>query len=172
MAKILLIRHGEPEVRGVLPGRSNPGLSAAGRRQAREALASLRTDFVWSSPLRRAAETAALIPHAPIGELDALREIDMGEWTGLSWAQVEHSWSELAGRKLADWFGVTPPGGESWPAFVLRVAGAWDVIRRGSANAVVVAHQGVNAALLYLISGRDPTQFRQQYCEVISVDYD
>jgi glucosyl-3-phosphoglycerate phosphatase len=172
MAKIFLIRHGEPEIRGVLLGQSDPSLSAFGREQAREVLADLRPGIVWTSPLRRARETAALVANARICEREELREMDMGEWTGLTWKQVEHSWEELAREKMADWFGVPAPGGESWPVFLSRVQRAWAVIRYGPANAAVVAHHGVHAALRFLIDGRDPAQFQQQYCEVISLDYD
>jgi broad specificity phosphatase PhoE len=172
MAKILLIRHAEPEIRGVLLGQSDPPLSAFGREQAREALASLRPRIVWTSPLRRATETAAMIENTRICESEELREIDMGEWTGLTWKQVEQSSDELARRKSADWFGVPAPGGESWPVFLSRVQLAWDLMRRGPANAAVVAHQAVHAALRYLIDGRNPVEFRQQYCEVISLEYD
>jgi broad specificity phosphatase PhoE len=172
MAKIFLIRHGEPEICGVLLGQSDPSLSVVGREQAREALGDLRPSIVWTSPLRRATETAAVIAKARICERAELREVDMGDWTGLTWKQIERSWDELARKKLADWFGVPAPGGESWPVFLSRVQGAWEVIRRGPANAAVVAHQGVHAALRYLIDGRDPVEFRQQYCEVISLVYD
>lgn len=172
VAKIFLIRHAKPEISGVLLGQSDPPLCACGREQAREALASLRPEIVWTSPLRRATETAAMIANARICECEELREIDMGEWTGLTWEQVEQSCEELASRKLADWFSVPAPGGESWPMFLSRVQRAWDVIRSGPANAAVVAHQGVHAALRYLIDGRDPAEFQQQYCEVISLDYE
>ena len=172
MAKIFLIRHAEPEMCGVLLGQSDPPLSAFGREQAREALVSLRSGTVWTSRLRRATETAALVADARICLCEELREIDMGEWTCLTWKQVEQSYGELARRKLADWFGVPAPGGESWPVFLSRVQRGWDVIRRGPSNAAVVAHQGVHAALRYLIDGRDPAEFQQQYCEVISLDYD
>lgn len=172
MAKIFLIRHGEPAIHGVLLGQSDPPLSLVGREQARDALASLRPDIVWCSPLSRATETAAMIANAQICQLEELREIHMGEWTGLSWQQVEQSQGERARTKLVDWFGVPAPGGESWPVFLSRVERAWDTIRRGPANAAVVAHQGVHAALRYLIDGRNPVQFQQQYCEVISLDYD
>ena len=172
MAKILLIRHAEPEVRGVFLGQSDPPLSACGRGQAREILGFLRPEIVWTSPLRRATETAAIIASARVCKCEELREIDMGEWTGLTWKEVEQSWEELARHKRTNWFGIPAPGGESWPAFLSRVRRAWDVIRRGPTDAAVVAHQGVHAALRYLIDAGDPAEFQQQYCEVISLDYE
>jgi broad specificity phosphatase PhoE len=172
MAEILLIRHAEPELTGVLLGQSDPPLSAAGRTQAREELTEIHAGIVWASPLRRAKETAQFISSNSICELPELCEIDMGAWTGLTWTQVEQFWAELAGHKMSNWFQVAAPGGESWSSFLSRVQRAWDAIRRGPANAAVVAHQGVNAALCYLIEGRDPTDFQQGYCEVIPFEYE
>ena len=170
MAQILLIRHAEPDRQGVLLGQSDPPLSAVGRTQARETLAGLRPEIIWTSPLRRATETALFIRADSLHELPELSEVDMGAWTGLTWTQVEESWGELAGHKISNWFEVPAPGGESWSVFLARVETAWKVIRRGPANAAVVAHQGVHAALRYLIDGRDPKSFQQAYCEVIEFD--
>lgn len=172
MPLITLIRHGEPEIRGVLLGQLDPPLSASGRTMARDSFRNYHPEVIWTSPLRRARETAGLIESRQVRELADLSEIGMGEWTGRAWREVEESWSELARRKTSDWFGVPAPGGEGWPEFVARVQRAWHLIREGPVPAAVVAHQGVNAALRYLIDGRDPMSFRQEYCEVISLEYD
>jgi probable phosphoglycerate mutase len=64
--ELLLIRHGRPLRVESVDGPADPGLSPLGRRQA-EALAAWlapeRIDAVYTSPLRRAVETAA-----PLGE--------------------------------------------------------------------------------------------------------
>ena len=56
MRKLFLVRHAEPEVTGVLLGRSDPPLSEGGRAAAAEL--RLSVEIVYSSPLRRALETA------------------------------------------------------------------------------------------------------------------
>jgi broad specificity phosphatase PhoE len=88
---------------------------------------------VVSSDLRRAVQTAERIAARagiPV-ELDArLREISYGAWDGRPWQE-----------------GVAPA--ESWEAFRVRVLAAWQEIKTGAARVtVVVAHQGVNAAIL------------------------
>ncbi len=171
MALVYLIRHGEPETTGVMLGQMDAPLSDEGRRQAK-ALSTLQVEMVWSSPLRRARESAACLLCKHIAELPELREIDLGDWTGKRWDEIESEWPEVAARKLADWFRCAAPGGEEWDAFLHRVQNAWDRIKAGPFPAAVVAHQGVNAALLNLIQGSDPLQFRQGYGEVIRVAYD
>jgi broad specificity phosphatase PhoE len=172
MATILLIRHCEPEVRGVLLGQLDSALSAAGQEHAEAALSGIEVAATWCSPLLRARETAQHIRCGKHIVLDGLREISCGEWTGKTWAAIEAGWGEMARRKSADWLGVTAPGGESWPDFMNRLAEAWATIRNGPMPAAVVAHQGVNAGLANLMDGRDPLAFAQQYGEVIRVEYD
>jgi broad specificity phosphatase PhoE len=172
MASFFLIRHGRPSITGVMLGQSDPPLSPAGRAQAAEALAGLQVKIIWTSPLRRARETADLIPGAPVHELSQLREIDQGEWTGKTWTEIEANWPDLAAQKQSDWFGLPTPGGETWTDFLARIQTAWTIIRQGPLPAAIVAHQGVNAALMHLIAGKDPLEFNQQYSEVIKLDYD
>jgi probable phosphoglycerate mutase len=60
--ELMLIRHGLPVRRELDTGRADPELSEAGQAQAHHLAAYLSTeriDAVYSSPLRRALETAA-----------------------------------------------------------------------------------------------------------------
>ncbi len=171
MPLLYLIRHGEPEITGVMLGQMDIELSAQGRREA-AALPRLQIEMVWTSPLRRARETATYLGCAHITELPELKEMDLGDWTGKTWAEIENAGPELAALKLADWLGCQVPGGEGWNAFLHRVRHAWNTIQAGPFPAAIVAHQGVNAALMHLIQGGDPLQFRQSYGEVIRVEYD
>ncbi len=171
MASLFLIRHAEPELTGVMLGQMDPPLSAAGRACA-AALCEIRVEVAWTSPLRRARETAERLTAARVVEIPGLREIDHGQWTGKAWAQIEAEWPALASRKSSDWLGVAAPGGETWDDFLDRVRRAWSIIRTGPTSAAVIGHQGSNAALRYLIDGSDPLQFAQGYGEVIRIEYD
>jgi len=81
--ELLLIRHARPVRTEVADGPADPPLSPLGRRQA-DALASWlvdeKVDALYTSPLRRATETAAPLAdalgleprvHAPLSEYDA-----------------------------------------------------------------------------------------------------
>jgi broad specificity phosphatase PhoE len=144
MPGLFVVRHCEPARTGVLLGQCDPPLSEAGRAQA-AALRFPELAMVYSSPLRRALETAHAIAHgAPVEIVDDLREITYGAWDGRAWAEIEGEDPELAARKLRDWRGVTPPGGETWREFSTRVRGAFDRIRAGPRPAAIVAHAAVN----------------------------
>jgi broad specificity phosphatase PhoE len=171
MASLFLIRHAEPKITGVLLGQLDPPLSPVGRIQA-GALRDIDVEIAWTSPLCRATETASFIRANRIVEIPELREIHQGEWTGKTWAEVESGWPELASAKSNDWLGIAAPGGESWRDFEERVRKAWHTVRSEPVSAAIIAHQGVNAVLMYLIDGSNPTQFTQGYGEVIRLEYD
>ena len=172
MASLFLIRHGEPELKGVFLGQLDSPLSEAGRAQVSTALSKVEVEITWHSTLLRATQTAAYVRSLQRVALADLREIDYGVWTGKTWAAIEAEWKDIAQRKSADWLNVSAPGGESWTDFIKRVGSAWDRIRRGPFPAAVIAHQAVNAALANLIVNRDPLTFEQHFGEVIRVEYD
>ena len=85
---LYIIRHGQTEMnsRHVLQGRSDFALNEAGFAQAKEAaerLRGVRFDRVYSSPLRRAVQTAEQIaPGAEILLDERLIEMDYGPYEG------------------------------------------------------------------------------------------
>ena len=151
---VLLVRHGRSVADGGFLGRSDPPLSDAGRDEARELakrLAVERDDLILTSPLLRALETAEVVARSlrlvPIAD-DRLAEISYGDWDGLRWAEIELLHPELAGRKIDDWWGVTPPGGEPAADFLSRLQSFWsDLQARSETRIAVVAHVGVISLL-------------------------
>lgn len=169
MPKLYLVRHAEPAVTGALLGQSDPPLSAKGREQAHAAPLNVRV--FYTSPLRRARETAELMAGGErIEVLPDLREISHGEWNGKNWSAIERDYPEIAAQKGKDWFGVTAPGGEDWQAFVSRIDAAFERIMQGPFPAAVVAHLAVNARIAHRLCGIHPLQFTQGYCELLSYD--
>jgi len=167
MPTLYLVRHAEPELTGVLLGATDTPLSEAGKRQA-AAIALPDVAVIYTSELRRARETAAAIGGAPL-VIDAdLNEIGYGEWDGLTWPHIEHRYPEAAKAKLACWTAVTPPGGEPWTHFEQRIARAMERIRSGPFPAALVAHIAVNAQIACRLTGSDPSQFMQEYAEVLT----
>jgi broad specificity phosphatase PhoE len=105
---ILLARHGETDWNreGRFQGHADPPLNATGRAQAAELAAELEAvglAAVYSSPLRRALETAQAVAaeHGldPVA-VDALREVDVGSWQGLTRAEIETQFPEQFARWL------------------------------------------------------------------------
>ena len=89
---IYIVRHGETVLnsRRVLQGRSDYSLNDQGKKQAEETAKWFRDrgivlDRVYSSPLKRACETARIIaPEAPIILEPLLMEMDYGPYEGMS----------------------------------------------------------------------------------------
>jgi probable phosphoglycerate mutase len=105
---ILLARHGETDWNreGRFQGHADPPLNETGCAQAAELAAELEgveLAAVYSSPLRRAVETAAVVAaeHGlePVA-VDALREVDVGSWQGLIRAEIEARFPEQFARWL------------------------------------------------------------------------
>jgi broad specificity phosphatase PhoE len=148
MPQLFLVRHTEPRLTGVLLGQVDSPLSEHGLAHAATLLEGVALAMVYSSPLKRALETAKLIARgAPIEVIGDLREIGFGPWDGRTWADIEASDPEFAARKLHDWRGVTLPGAEPWSEFEARVQHAFERIRNGPRPAAVVAHAGVHNVL-------------------------
>lgn len=170
MPQLYLVRHAEPETTGVLLGHCDPSLSEEGRRAA--ARLSLDARVIYASALRRARETAvACAGETPVVILPELNEISYGEWDGRSWNDIAAAHPALAAAKLADWNGVTPPGGEPWAAFEQRVRRAVEHMLCGALPAAVVAHAAVNGIIAETLTGAAPLEFSQNYGEVTRIDF-
>ena len=157
MKRIFLVRHGESEWNSVrrLQGQADIDLSARGREQAarlRATIARLDPDAVLASDLVRASETATLLGHGNAVRTAALRENDVGEWTGKLISDID----SVEYRKWrAGHF--TPPGGESWEAFTDRVTAAVSgELSHDADRLLVVCHGGVIRALLQSLIGLPP----------------
>lgn len=151
---LYLIRHGETEWNrvGRWQGHSDVPLSERGREQARalaERLARepVRIAAIYASDLQRALETARIIAaplRLPVTPVRALREIDIGPWSGLTRAEiVERFPGAFVEYDL-------PPEGESHAAFTRRVFQAIERLsagHRGQCVAIVTHGGAVRAAL-------------------------
>ena len=109
MTTILLARHGETDWNrdNRFQGHADPPLNETGRAQAAELAAALAEEplaAVYSSPLQRAFETAEIVasPHGlqPV-PVEALSEVDVGSWEGLTRAEIEERFPAQFARWLA-----------------------------------------------------------------------
>jgi alpha-ribazole phosphatase len=156
VSRLILVRHAEPDdsVRGRSYGALDVPLSAAGRAQAEavvRALDGVAIDAVYSSPLRRALESATPLASArglePVAHA-GLRELSFGELEGLTFAEIEHDRPELYESWMKDPTGTQFPGGESFADLRERALGAAAEIRAGHRAAAIVAHGGVTRTIL------------------------
>ncbi len=168
MALITLIRHGESVWNGErrIQGNQDPPLSDRGRQQAEllvrrlPAFVPRQAAAVYSSPLRRAAETAERVAAAlgaPLVLEPDLREIGLGRWEGLTVPEIQAAFPGQYERWRDDPAAAPAPDSEPLPAFARRTAAALTriVSVHPTSPLVLVAHGGTIRSLLCHALGLD-----------------
>lgn len=130
--KLYLIRHGETDFnkRRLLQGQTNTELNDYGRELAKktaEGLKEVPFDLAFTSPLRRAKETAQIVlgdRKIPLVEEERIQEISFGAYEGLCIDKERYNIPDAA---FMNFFNQpeaynTPPNGETF-AEVLRRTG-------------------------------------------------
>jgi probable phosphoglycerate mutase len=148
MTKIYLVRHGATDwnVNKRAQGQADIPMDDLGYQQAEQAAERLQNEeisAVYASDLQRASETAKAIArrHGLEVHLDErLREIDQGEWTGLTPDEICERWPDLWGMARH----YTPrPGGETPEQVRARALSALkDIARENPDVGVVVCSHG------------------------------
>jgi probable phosphoglycerate mutase len=152
---VYLIRHGETQANrdGVFRGRGEVPLSPAGQKQARELqarFAALGVQRVFSSPLQRAAQTAAAcFPGRAVELQPLLNNLDLGRWSGRRKKEIAAEEPELWRRWLEEPERMSFPGGESLAAVKARTRAFNQLLAAAAAERIaVVSHRSVLKALL------------------------
>jgi len=155
---LLLLRHGPTPWNEAkrFQGWGDPALSEGGRVRAAclaDRLAGERFDRVYSSDLRRAAETAGIVfPEREITMDGRLRELHFGELEGHTHDECEARFGDPFRAWVRDPAAHDPPGGESLAAFRARVAG-WMADLPAKGHVGTVAHSGTIHLVLAEILG-------------------
>jgi len=160
------VRHGESvsNLEGRVQGQEDVELSDLGRSQARKMAAWSRRlsasssgseatiSEVWSSPLRRARETAAEIAAAlglPLMVEKGLCELHAGIFQGHLWADLEERFPDEVMQWRSGDVHYRIPGGESRAQLAARGRAALEMLAgRDTPGMIVVAHGGVLTAAL------------------------
>jgi broad specificity phosphatase PhoE len=170
--RLLLVRHGATSLTSEnrFSGDTGVDLSEEGRAQVRQLAARLSDSSiaaVYSSPLTRTAETAAILaaPHELTAVHEpALKEISHGRWEGLTREEVEDRFPGEYETWEADPFTFAPEGGESGVAVLAR---ALPVIRRivvvhAGRTVLVVSHKATLRILISSLLGFDARGYRDR----------
>jgi len=158
--RLFIVRHGETaeNVKMAYLGLRDEPLNETGRRQAEclaEAFSQIKLRLIVTSPLLRAADTAARIHEASGAELrqdERLIEGSFGDWEGLTCDEVLKR-SARDAELLLRWeddSSVAPPGGESGDDVQKRAIGLVEELAGEFAgnSVVLVSHVGPIKALL------------------------
>ena len=174
--ELILVRHGETpfnrerKVQGI----TDIELNDTGLRQAHQLALSLKDHEIhqiYSSPLRRAYQTAEVISQfhdVPIHRRSGLMEMDVGDFEGLSFQELRANEKDFLQRWIADPAMTKMPNGESIIELQERAWNAIGDIILEAENALVVSHNFTIAAILCKIKCVDLSQFRNFCVETAS----
>lgn len=163
--RVLLIRHGETawNANGRWQGHAPVPLNESGLAQSQRLgryikSEDVRIDVIYSSDLKRAMQTADPIAEAlnlPIHPDPRLREVDLGDWQGLTREEAEAWDAERYAAFRADWHAVPTPNGESRNDLKARVRAAFDDITARHPDQVIalVSHGGTLGMLIESLFG-------------------
>lgn len=169
--RLFVIRHGETEVtqEDRFAGSGDQPLSATGRDHVcglSTRLSAFHLDAVYSSPLRRAVETANIIaePHGVlVSTVDDLLEINHGHWEGMTRAEVQQNYPDEYAAYESDPLDFHAEGGEPAREVAKRAVPAMQAIVRAHPNQQIalVSHKTTNRLLIGYLLGIDLRRYRE-----------
>jgi broad specificity phosphatase PhoE len=174
--RLILIRHGETlwNRENRIQGHADIELSDHGRTQIQKLAHSLkeeRINAIYSSPLKRAYETAQAI--ARLHDMDIkieqnLRELNHGDFESLTIQELQEKHDLFVKQWIEDPASVVMPNGESLSQVDTRV---WKVIRNImeiSKDALVVSHGMAIMTILCRIQNQPLSQGRNVFVGMAS----
>ena len=164
--RVYLLRHGQVKGYENFPvyGQTDVDLTEIGvlqMKQMAERLSLTEPNAIYSSDLKRSATGARLIARyhdVPLYFLPELREMDFGDWEGLTLSEIRRNFPEELQKREKDLINYKAPGkGESIAELSERVETVFERIRaeqKGN-DIVIAAHGAVNRVILCKALGLD-----------------
>jgi len=161
MKKLILIRHSETDyvMQKKYCGHEDAPLNANGIKQARNVQLRLEqedVDKVYTSDLKRACQTADIIfPKKNAIKKRELREIDFGNFAGLTYEQVSGNYPQIYKKWLENPQDSKIPGGESLIEFSKRVITCFNEIVSCNPDKTIaiISHGGPNRIIILKLLG-------------------
>ncbi len=163
MLEILLIRHGytDGNKKNLFYGRTDYPLNEQGRREAEtigKVLKDVHIDAIYSSPLKRAYDTAQHIGqyhiNTPIILCEDLQEMDFGLWEDQHYSHIAQYYKRDWELWCEDWWEVRVPNGESGASMYSRVVKCLNELltKHSDGRIAIVSHHGcLRSILLHLL---------------------
>lgn len=154
---LYLIRHGQTDwnIEGKIQGSTDIPLNEAGICQANDLEQGMKNRPVvqiFSSTLKRAAETAAAIgrtQQVPVELMEGLEEVGFGKWEGLTWKEIQQEYPEEHKRWSLNPVAIAPPGGELQDHIRARCSNVIErIMKQAKGDIAVVSH---GATLAYIM---------------------
>ena len=175
MIRLALLRHGHTpwNREGRIQGRTDIALdSEAAEQLAKLALPDSWADAdIWSSPLKRAAQTAEIVTNQSPKTTPALTEMDWGDWEGQHGKDLKAD-PRSGFKDIENWgWSFAPKGGERVDAVRARLL-PWANAR--THDTIAVCHIGVMRVLLahatgWNFEGPAPFQIKRNRLFVIEI---
>ncbi|WP_343669339.1 alpha-ribazole phosphatase family protein [Chitinophaga sp.] len=149
--ELYFVRHVQPSIKtGICYGQLDVPLQAGYEAVHQEiALKVGAVNAVYTSPLQRCKLLAQKLSENFIPD-ERLKELNFGEWEGISWDAIDRSVMDHWG---ANYITTGPPGGESLQQLVQRLAAFLKELPL-SDRIVIVTHAGIIRAARHLLEGR------------------
>jgi broad specificity phosphatase PhoE len=173
------VRHGETEWNREhrSQGLSDIELNEVGRKQAEaiaKALQNEPIETIYTSPLRRASETAKAIARCHQAEvviLDGLKELDLGYIDGLSPQEMKRDFSQFWEEWVKDPAVTKLPGGETLLDLQERAWSSVQEIIEKQCNGVVaiVSHYFAILSIIYKALGLNLSNLRRLKLDIGSI---
>jgi len=163
---VAFLRHGSTawNEEGRMQGRRDVPLSAAGRAEVEawrtgitQASPIPKSTQWYSSPLRRAVETAEILSGAPPQCEPALIEMDWGDWEGFRLDELRERHGAAFARNERAGLDFRPSGGESPREVRDRVLQWLRATAHRHECVAAITHKGVLRAVLAAATGWDMT---------------
>jgi alpha-ribazole phosphatase len=179
--KLFLVRHGQTDwnLTRRFQGQSDVPLNQTGIHQAEQVakrLSAEKIDFIYSSDLSRAFETAQICrsgfqPDIPIQADPCLREVNFGAWEGLTYNAIKEKYPDSLATWERDVYSSSPPNGETLEDLTKRVQSFLDDLlqKHNDQTVLVVAHGGVLQVMICLALKLSPTMYWQFYLSTASL---
>jgi alpha-ribazole phosphatase len=174
--KLLLIRHGQTNwnLEQRFQGQSDIPLNETGRKQAdalADRLSAEHFDFVYSSDLQRATETANIICRSGFQPDPRLREVHFGDWEGLTYDEIKLKYPTTLFAWESDIYKNAPPNGETLEQLVVRIQSVLDELcaKHQDHTVLIVAHGGVLQTMICLALKLLPTMYWQFHLSTASL---
>jgi alpha-ribazole phosphatase len=171
MTRLLIVRHGQTDWNTArrFQGQRDIPLNPAGQRQAAalaERLAGESIQAIYASDLQRAQATALAIAArhiCPVTAEPRLREVDFGEWEGLTYPEIAASYPVGLAAWERNILENAPPGGESVNQLAARVQAVLDDLLGADAGEtlLLVSHGGPLQVMICLLLGLPPEKYWQ-----------
>ena len=168
MTNIIIVRHGETEWNAseTFRGRRDVALNEMGIKQAQcvgEYLAEQPIEAVYSSPLKRAMDTAEQVAARQdlvVAVSEGLVDFDYGVWEGKTHSEVKAGYRELYEQWEKEPHRVRMPRGESLDEVRDRAMGViGSVVSKHDGTVVLASHRVVNKVLVCAMLGLDNSRF-------------